>query len=80
MKEHILKYLELNPKLGYYDLVKIFGIPIINLLKLLNINHYEIKGNNLEIYISTIILRLKSSIKKILLVDGLNMNITTMVI
>ena len=46
MKEHILKLIELKPNLGYYDLVKIFGLSLDNLFKLLDIKNYKIKINN----------------------------------
>jgi len=51
MKEHILKYIELNPNRGYYDLCKIFGLSIEDLLTLLDINNYKIdKFNILRFY------------------------------
>jgi len=50
MKEHILKYLELNPNTLYYDLVKIFGLSLDNLLTLLGIVNYKCEDNYLHIY------------------------------
>jgi len=50
MKEHILKYIELSPDRGYNDLVKIFGLSIEELLKLLDINNYNIEYYNIEYY------------------------------
>ena len=50
MKEHILKYIELKPKVGYNDLVKIFGLSIDNLLKLLDINNYESYQKYIEFF------------------------------
>jgi len=43
MKEYILKYIELNPSLTYNDLYQIFGLPMKDLLKLLDINNFKIK-------------------------------------
>jgi len=43
MKDKILKYIELNPNRGYYDLCQIFGLSIVDLLKLLDITNYKIK-------------------------------------
>jgi len=51
MKEHILKLIELNPDILYYDLVKIFGLSLKELLKLLEITNYKIDNfNNLIFY------------------------------
>jgi len=51
MKEHILKLIELKPKVGYYDLSMIFGLSIDNLFKLLDIKNYEIVYNTfIELY------------------------------
>jgi len=51
MKEHILNYLELNPNLGYNDLVKIFGLSLEELLELLGISKFNIdKFNKLRFY------------------------------
>ena len=51
MKEQILKYIKLSPNMLYYDLVKIFGLSIEDLLELLDINNYKIdKFNNLRFY------------------------------
>ena len=40
MKDKILKYIELNPDILYYDLVKIFGLPLKDLLNLLDIKNF----------------------------------------
>jgi len=50
LKEHILNYKELNPDILYYDLVKIFGLPLKELFKLLNINNYKIKNKYINFY------------------------------
>ena len=50
MKKHILKYIELNPDIGYHDLCKVFGVSLDNLFKLLNINNYKIKDKYIIIY------------------------------
>jgi len=52
MKEHILKYIELSPNMGYYDLVKIFGLSMKELLNLLDITNYKIYGDEtyFEVY------------------------------
>ena len=43
-------YIKLNPKIGYYELVKIFGLPINELLNLLGIKKYEIYDNCIKIF------------------------------
>jgi len=50
LKEHLLKYIELKPKVGYYELNMTFGLPIEDLLKLLDISKYKIKDTYLHIY------------------------------
>jgi len=49
-EQEILKYKELKPDIGYYDLVKIFGLPLKELLKLLNINDYNIRNKTIRFY------------------------------
>jgi len=50
IKEHILKYIKLNPNILYYDLCQIFGLSIEELLPLLGIVNYKIKNKYIEIY------------------------------
>jgi len=51
IKDKILEYKKLNPSLTYYDLVKIFGLSLVNLFNLLEINNYKIdKFNQLRFY------------------------------
>jgi len=50
MKEQILKYLELSPNRGYYDLCKIFGLSMKKLFKILNIKNYIIEDSYIEFY------------------------------
>jgi len=42
MKEQVLNYKELNPNLTYKDLVKIFGLPLKELFKVMDITNYKI--------------------------------------
>jgi len=51
MKDKILEYIKLKPNISYFDLVKIFGLSMENLFKLLGITNYKIDNfNNLIIY------------------------------
>jgi len=50
MKEHILKYIELNPKFCYFTLCEMFGLSMEDLLKLMGINHYKLKDSYIQIY------------------------------
>ncbi len=42
MKDIILKYKKLNPSMGYKNLSKVFGLPIKDLLSILEITNYSI--------------------------------------
>jgi len=50
MKEQILKYIELKPKVGYYELSMTFGLSLDNLFELLNITNYKIEDNYVDFY------------------------------
>jgi len=50
MKDKILEYIKLNPKTSYNDLVKIFGLPLEGIFKMLHIDKYNIEDNYIEIY------------------------------
>jgi len=50
IKDNILKLIELSPNILYYDLVKIFGLSLDELLKLLGIKKYIIEDEYILIY------------------------------
>ena len=50
MKDKILKYKELSPNREYFDLVKIFGLSLDKLFKVMGVNKYKIKDDYFEIY------------------------------
>jgi len=50
MKEQILKYINDNPKLGYYHISKKFNTPLKELFNLLDISKYKIGDTYLHIY------------------------------
>ena len=50
MEEHILKLIELSPKIGYYELSMTFGLSLGDLLKILDITNYKIKDKYMLIY------------------------------
>ena len=50
VKEKILEYIKLNPNIGYFDLVKVFGLSMENLLELLDIKNYKIKNKYINFY------------------------------
>jgi len=50
VKEYILKLIELNPNILYYELTMTFGLPLKELFKLLDIKNYIIEDSYLNIY------------------------------
>jgi len=50
MKEYILKYIELKPKVGYYELSMTFGLSLDNLFELLEIKEYRVENYYFEVY------------------------------
>jgi len=50
LKEKILKYAELNPNILYFDLVKVFGLPMEKLFELLDIDNYYFDKYDISVY------------------------------
>jgi len=50
LKDKILEYMKLNPNTLYYDLVKIFGLPLDKLFKILGITNYQVDDYFTQIF------------------------------